>query len=317
MGVNIIKILILGAGAIGGYFGGRLIEAGSDVTFLVRQKRAEQLKEHGLIVKSPLGDIHCPVNTVLRENLKRVYDCVLLSCKAYDLQDAIDAVGPAVGPQTIVVPLLNGLAHLETLDRAFGATRVLGGLCNIPVTVDAEGNVQHMSNGHRIAFGPRFGEPDARTLALLRMFKSTPVEVLNSTNIMQDMWEKFVLLTTLAGMTCLMRASIGDIMETTHGEALTLELLDNCVKIATGEGYPQNETRLEETRKTLTSRNSILTSSMLRDIERGGRVEADHIFGDMRRRAHRTGIPTPLLDLIITHLHSYAARRQRESAVPQ
>ena len=132
-----MRILVVGAGAIGGYFGGRLLQAGNDVTFLVRPKRASELASAGLVIKSPGGDVTLKnPPTVQADKLAETFDVVLLSCKAFDLEDAIKSFAPAVGPQTAIIPLLNGMLHLNVLDQKFGADRVLGGLCAIAVTLN-------------------------------------------------------------------------------------------------------------------------------------------------------------------------------------
>src|SRR4051812_47476011 len=144
-----MKTLIVGAGGIGGYFGGRLLEAGRDVTFLVRPRRQAQLAKDGLRVVSSHGDVHIPVPpTVAAEALRESFDLVLLSCKSYDLDSAMESFAPAVGPRTVILPLLNGMRHLEALDRRFGSARVLGGQCFISATLEADGRILHMNENH-------------------------------------------------------------------------------------------------------------------------------------------------------------------------
>ena len=214
-----MRILVLGAGGTGGYFGGRLVEAGADVTFLVRPPRAARLAADGLTVVSPLGDIHAPVRTVTTETLESPYDLVVLSCKAYDLEGAIAAVAPAVGPGTAVLPLLNGLAHFDRLTEAFGAERLLGGLCHIAVTLGAGGEIRHLNRVHSVTFGEMAGGASARVDAIAGVFGRARFDARASADVLQDIWEKYVFLTTLAGMTCLMRASVGAIMVTEIGRA--------------------------------------------------------------------------------------------------
>src|SRR5246127_6005405 len=140
-----MRILVVGAGAIGGYFGGRMLAAGRDVPFLVRPRRASELASAGLVIKSPNGDVTLKKPpTVQADTIKDTFDAVLLSCKAYDLDDAIKSFAPAVGPQTAIIPMLNGMRHLDTLDQKFGRDRVLGGLCAIAVTLNAQREVVHL-----------------------------------------------------------------------------------------------------------------------------------------------------------------------------
>src|SRR3954469_6835735 len=162
-----MRILVVGAGAIGGYFGGRLLQAGADVTFLVRPKRAAELAEAGLVLKSPLGDVTLKnPPTVQADELTEKFDVVLLSCKAFDLDDAIKSLAPAVGRNTAIVPLLNGMKHLDVLDAKFGRERVLGGLCAIAVTLNERREVVHLQPLQSLTFGERDGTNSDRVLAI-------------------------------------------------------------------------------------------------------------------------------------------------------
>ena len=306
-----MKILVLGAGGVGGYYGGRLVQAGADVTFLVRPKRAAQLKQNGLIVRSPFGDIRQPVTAVLQEQLSPDYDLILLTCKAYDFDSAINAIVPALSRDTAVLPLLNGLAHIETLEKKLGKDRVLGGTCHIASTLTAEGEIHHLNQLHNLAFGERSGAKSARCETLAAAFAKTSVAWKLSETIDLDMWEKFVFLAALAGTTCLLRAPVGAIMETAEGEMISLEMLDECKKTAVASGYTPREKQMTKARQALTERGSNLAASMLRDIERNGRTEADHIVGDMLRRARGHKLQAPLLRLAYCHLQAYEARQNK------
>ncbi|MBI4519855.1 MAG: hypothetical protein HY701_03395, partial [Gemmatimonadetes bacterium] len=160
-----LKLLVLGAGAVGGYFGGRLAEGGADVTFLVRPRRREQLERDGLRMESPLGDLQIPVKTVLAAELRPEYDVVLLTCKAYDLDSALDALMPVMAGGCAVVPLLNGIAHLRRLDERFGYANVLGGTCAIQATLRSDGVIHHASTLQRLLFGERDGSTSTRARA--------------------------------------------------------------------------------------------------------------------------------------------------------
>jgi len=305
-----MRILVLGAGGTGGYFGGRLVEAGADVTFLVRPPRAARLAADGLTVVSPLGDIHAPVRTVTTETLESPYDLVVLSCKAYDLEGAIAAVAPAVGPGTAVLPLLNGLAHFDRLTEAFGAERLLGGLCHIAVTLGAGGEIRHLNRVHSVTFGEMAGGASARVDAIAGVFGRARFDARASADVLQDIWEKYVFLTTLAGMTCLMRASVGAIMVTGEGEEIAREMFDECRAIAATAGRAPRPEAVATALRFLTDRESSLTASMLRDLEAGGPTEADHVVGDMLRRGRRSGVAAPLLRVAFCHLQAYDARRR-------
>ncbi len=303
-----MRILVLGAGAVGGYFGGRLAEAGGDVTFLVRERRTAELAEHGLVIASPCGDAALRVPTITAASAP--YDLVLLCCKAYDLAGAVAAIAPAVGDRGAVLPLLNGMSHLDLLDERFGEARVLGGLCAIPATLGANGRIEHLGKFHRMSFGERDGRRSERVAAFAALAARAKFDSAASDEILQEMWEKWVLLATLAGMTCLMRAPVGAIVATREGEALTNELLAECSAVAAASGHAPRAKVLEQSRATLTARGSSFTASMLRDIERGGPTEGEHILGDLLQRAQTLGIAVPLLRIAACHVEAYEARRK-------
>ena len=311
-----MNILVLGAGAIGGYFGGRLVQAGGDVRFLVRERRQQQLAERGLVVRSPHGDFNLPVRAVTQAQLDGPADLVLLTCKAYDLEAALASIGQAVGPDTLVVPLLNGIAHIERLQSAFGAARVAGGSCGIPATLTPDGEVRQLGAFHRIVFGPLPGTaPSARAKlgALQTLFRATPVDVEHTDDMMLAMWEKFVGLATLAAMTCLMRGAVGDILSADEGSALMQETYAACEGTARACGHAPRDAAMAGFRAMFAERGSTLTASMLRDLESGGRTEAAHIVGDMLARARAAGIDAGPLRAAWCHLQAAEHRRLREA----
>ena len=278
-----MRILVIGAGAVGGYFGGRLLQAGRDVTFLVRPGRAAQLARFGLVIKSPVGDVTLPSPpTVQAGALREPYDLILLSCKAYDLDPAVTAFAPAVGAGTAVLPLLNGLRHLDVLGRAFSAEKILGGQCVFAASValDPEGAVVHSQPFAALTFGELRGGGSERARAILAELEGATFEVRASDTILLDMWEKWVMLSALAGATTLMRAAIGEICAAPGGRDFILGLLEECRGIATAGGYAPRPAFLEKTRAMLTTAGSTFTASMFRDIERKARIEADHVIGD-------------------------------------
>jgi len=306
-----IRILVLGAGAVGGYFGGRLAEAAADVTFLVRSARAAVLKDRGLVIESPMGDLRLSVQVATTDTLAGSFDTVLLTAKAYDLDRAITAIRPAVGPETAILPVLNGLGHLDRLDAVFGPERILGGVAYIAATLTRDGVIRHLNRAHGIAFGERSGEISDRVEAIAQAFAATPVSGFASDNIMLDMWEKFVMIASLAGMNCLMRGSVGDIMAAADGESLTLELLAECQAVAAASGYPPRPSQREQYRAMLTERGSNFSASMRRDLEAGLPTESDAILGDMLRRARACGVPAPMLRTAACHLEVHEKRLAR------
>ena len=304
-----MKILVLGAGGTGGYFGGRLAQAGADVTFLVRERRAQQLAQDGLIIESPKDRAIVKVKTVQAGAIKSEYDIVILSCKAYDLASSIAAVTPAMAAHTCIVPLLNGISHIDTLDAAFGKARVMGGSCQIAATLTKDGVVKSMADVHSITWGAR--EPSQQALAeqLGDAFSKTIVDWKVSNTSMLDMWEKVAFLSTLAGMTCLMRANIGEILATPDGRDIMLRYVRTSMAIATAAGYAPRPAVVERFEKILTSPGLPLTASMLRDLESGGEVEADHIVGFMLGKAREYKIDDSLITVAYTNLKAYQNRR--------
>ena len=306
-----MRFLVLGAGAVGGYFGGRLAEAGRDVTFLVRGPRANALAGHGLRVESPLGDFTVPVKLATADRVGGPYDVVLLTAKHYDLDAAIEAIRPGVGPDTAVLPLLNGLVHLERLDRAFGLGRVLGGVAYVGAVLLPDGSIRHHNRLSGIAFGERGGGISERARAIEREFAGTPVSAPANPNILQEMWEKFVMMGVMAGMNCLMRGNIGEIVATEEGEALMIEALAECQAVAAAAGHAPRQQSRERVQAMLTEPGSINSASMRQDLEAGRRTEADAIVGDMLRRARAFGIATPLLRAASCHLQVHKNRLAR------
>ena len=306
-----MRVLVLGAGALGGYFGGRLVEAGEDVTFLVRPKRREQIERHGLVIESPSGNARLRVRTVLADEVKPGYDWVLFTCKAYDLDSAMDAIAPAMHGQCALLPVLNGLAHFDILDRRFGRPQVLGGSAHINSELRKDGTVVNGDPLNRILFGERDRAKTPRIQAIADAFAKTKVEWKLSEDIEQDLWEKITFLCALASVTCLFRANIGEIMAAPGGREAVLRALDANIEVATREGHPPRAAHIESVRERLTNPEGNWTASMLRDLEAGGRTEADHIVGWMLERARRHGVDDTLLSLAYTHLKAYEARRNR------
>lgn len=304
-----MRILVVGAGGIGGYFGGRLAAAGRDVTFLVRPKRAETLLLNGLVIRSPLGDAHVTQpKLVTADRIGEHFDLILLGCKAYDIDDAVGSFAPAVGAETAILPTLNGMAHLDTLESRFGAAAVLGGTCFISTTIAPDGAILHMNDTHRLSFGERAGGMSARIEAIAAVMADAGFQAEASVDILQAMWDKWVFIASSAGMTCLMRSAIGDYVAAGASD-LALQVIDECADVAAGQGFALDAAALERIRGMMTAAGSTITTSMLRDIEAGARIEAEQIIGDM---IVRSGTKPPMLSLIHAHLRAYEIRRERE-----
>jgi 2-dehydropantoate 2-reductase len=305
-----MRVLVVGAGAIGGYFGGRMLEAGRDVTFLVRLRRAAELAGAGLVIKSPNGDATLKnPPTVQAGKFTEKFDVVLLSCKAFDLDDAVTAFAPAVGPQTSIIPLLNGMRHLDVLDKKFGRERVLGGLCAIAATLNEAREVVQLAPMQSLNFGERDGQLSERVRAIAEIMASGKIGSVASANIVQEMWEKWVFLASLAASTCLMRTAVGNILAVSGGKDFILGMLDECSAVAGAEGHAPSGPFFQRTRGMLTADGSQMTASMFRDIKAGAAVEADHVIGDLIERGDAAKVPVPRLRIAYTHLKAYEKQR--------
>ena len=306
-----MRILIVGAGATGGYYGGRLHQAGRDVSFLVRPARAATLREHGLQIVSPHGDatLHPPLLTASEIDVP--FDIVLLSVKAYALPQAIADFAPAVGPDTMIVPVLNGMRHLDLLTSRFGQTPVLGAVSQIATTVDEQGRIVQLNDLQKLAYGERrragAGE-SARVAVLHALMDGAAFDARVSQEIEREMWEKWIFLATLGGITCLMRGSIGDIVAAPGGLDLIRQLLVECTSVASAAGFEPSEAAREHAARALTAPGSPMVSSMYRDLVRCHDVEADHILGDLFVRAGALGVRTPVLASAYAHLSVYRKR---------
>ncbi|QMV18956.1 2-dehydropantoate 2-reductase [Granulicella sp. 5B5] len=308
-----MRTLVIGAGAVGGYFGARLAAAGRDITFLVRKHRADQLRTNGLHVISPQGnvDIDQP-KLLLAADLAAhptPFDLILLSTKAYSLDSAMNDFAPAIGPNTVILPLLNGMAHLDALDARFSPARVLGGSTRIVADVDTNGTIHSMEALHDLNFGERDKSVTPRIEAIQTELSNAGFEAKLQPDILAFMWSKWVFLAALGATTCLLRGSIGQIASAPGGLATAQGILNETAAIAAANGYPTSAPFLEHTTARLLQPGSTLTASMYRDMMRGAPVEADHILGNLIARSHTHNVPAPLLTAAHAMLSVYSANR--------
>lgn len=308
-----MRTLILGAGAIGAYFGARLAQAGGDVTFLVRPGRRDVLRERGINVRSTFGDLHLAPKLVVREDLRERFDVIVLSCKAYDLAAAMTDVAPAVGENSLILPLLNGVRHVETLAARFASARVLGGIAQAALRVTPAGDVEHFNRVHRLIAGPLDRRPAPQLLQLAQLMRASGVEFIVADDVEQAMWNKFVFWSALAGACCTLRANLGEILQTVAGGSFVAGLLDECARVAQACGHAVSEAQLATYRAQLSEPGSVLAASLWRDVERGSATEAEHTLADMAGRAEACGVAAPCLRLAYSHLQAYELRRQAAS----
>ena len=306
-----MRILVLGAGGIGGYYGGRAAASGADVTFLVRPRRAAQIAANGLVIKSPLGDATIAAKTVQADDVQPGWDAIILSCKAYDLDSAIAAIRPAAAGARII-PQLNGVRHIDRLEAEFGADAVLGGMTGIAVTLDDDGTIRHLNTMATFGYGPRMASQAAFCDALRPHLAKGGFDLANSPDIAQMMWEKWVFLCSIASMNCLFRGNVGSIVSASDDAAsLMLAMVDECTAVATAAGFKPRPPADARARQQLSDPKGQWMASMLRDLQRGGAIEADHVVGDMLARAKHHGTPHTLLSVAYTHLKVYEAARAK------
>jgi 2-dehydropantoate 2-reductase len=302
-----MRILVVGAGATGGFFGARLARAGRDVTFLVRPRRAAVLRERGLrIVGLGEEEVITP-RLVTAEGIAAPYDVVLLSVKATALGAAMDDLASAVGPQTSIVPFLNGMAHLDGLNARFGAPSVLGGVVKIVTTVNRDGDIVRLAPMASIAIGEQDGQPSQRLERVRALLDDAGFDLTVSSDIVAAMWHKWVFITTLGALTCLLRGSVGDIVAVPGGAGIGPAILDEAAAVSAAAGFPVPDDEVAFTTAMVTQAGSGLTASMYRDVVSGRPTEVEHVFGDLVGRARALSVDTPLLDLATAQLrvHEY------------
>ena len=299
---------MVGAGAVGGYFGGRLHEAGRDVSFLVHSRQAEALRTHGLRILSPFGDATIHPKLVLAHDISGAYDLILLCVKAYSLDAAMNDFAGAVGASTMILPLLNGMRHIDLLASRFGDGNVIGGVCLVVAEMDKDNRILQLTKTQQLVYGERGGNTSPRMETLNQTMQGSKFEAKISQNIEQEMWEKWVMLSSLGAATCLLRGNIGEIQAITGGAGVAMGILDECSAIAAACGHAPSDAFLTRAEKIMTAPGSTLTSSMYRDLMNKGRVEVDQILGDLLSRGRKLGLATPLVEAAYVNLRIYEAR---------
>lgn len=305
-----MRILVVGAGATGGYFGGRLALAGRDVTFLVRNKRAAALRAEGLQIITPAGKLVVQPQVVEAGALKQQYDLVIIAVKAYALASALADIAPAVGETTLILPLLNGMKHLQAISARFGDAALIGGLCKIVATLDGEGRVLQLTSLDEFTYGELDGAMTERIKRLDHCLQNAGFTARLSSDIKSDMWEKWLLLASLGAITCLMRGNIGQVAAAPGGGQFARAMIGEVSALLVSAGYRRRQQYVDQITDILTQPGSTQTSSMYRDLMAGYEIEADQIIGDLVATGQRAGIASPLLSAAYTHLSVYRAARQ-------
>lgn len=300
-----MRLLVVGAGSTGGYVGGRLTQAGNDVTFLVRPARARQLRESGLHIVSPHGDATVMPQVITANQISQTYDAVLLTVKQLQLDAALNDVAPAIGTDTMILPVLNGMRHMELLTQRFAARNVVGCVLKVATVLEDDGRIVQLAPIQDLAYGELDGKATARIKALDAFMKRANIGARWSTTIEREMWEKWILLASLGAITCLMRGTVGEIEAAVGGTDFALRIINEIVAIVQARGVPPSDSFLSAAREQLTARGSDFASSMFRDVQRGRPTEVEAIIGDLVRRGAEAQIETPLLSAAYTHLSLY------------
>lgn len=304
-----MRILMAGAGATGGYFGARLAQAGQDVTFLVRERRFQQLQMNGLVLQTPQGTEKLEPQLIQARSLSDHYDLIIITVKSFALEQLMEDIAPAVGLDTLIMPILNGMRHIATLQQRFGDNKVIGGLCKINATLGESGEVIQMTPLHQLYYGALDGNNDARLQRVDAALRTSQVDNRFSDNIMDELWEKWLLLSTLGAVCCLARGDTQQILTTRGGEALLQGIFSEILAVISAEGYQPRPAVTARIFELLNNPETPMTSSMYRDLTQGFDIEADQVIGDLLLRAKRKGLITPQLNAVDVNLQVYLQQR--------
>ena len=296
-----MKILIVGAGGIGGYFGARLIQGGADVTYLLREKRQKLIQDKGLIIETPKGNFVVQPKTISAKQLQPIYDLIILAPKAYDLADSLQSLANA-SSRGVILPFLNGLTHLQTLDQQFGKSRVMGGVAHIGAMITESGAVKQLTDLNVLTIGHRSDEHRELAQKFHQLCDQAEFTNIYSEHIEQVLWDKWVFLATLAGMTTVTRGNVGQIMASPYGKTLTEQMYQECCAIAKANQFPIIESSQNKALELLTQKDSGFSASMLRNLNSHHKTEHEHVLGEMIRLGDQHLVKSDLLKLSYIHM---------------
>jgi 2-dehydropantoate 2-reductase len=308
---KVMRSLIVGAGALGGYYGGMLLRGGADVTFLVRPRRAAILAEHGLVIRLPDGEFRTPVKTVSAGTIDGQYDVVFLACKAYDLAVAIDDFAPALSPEGAVLPVLNGINHIAVLSDRLGPGRVLGGVTQFLVNQTPDGDIVPTIHGTGATlFGELTGERTPRCEKILAALAAGGAGCTLSETILAEMWLKFCGAGASFAVAGLLQVRAREVASAPAGTSIVTTMYDECAGICTAEGYPPPDWLRDFFIQMWCKQDSDYSPSLQADIENSRPTEGDPVVGDLVRRADRLGLDAPTVRAAQCRLQIYEARRR-------
>ena len=290
-----MKIAVMGAGGVGGFYGGRLAHAGYDVHFVARGAHLEAMESHGLTIESAeQGDIHVPRVTVTDDpSTIGAADIVLIAVKLWDTEAAARAVKPIVGPETAVLSLQNGVIKDDILIRELGAANVMGGVAYVGTTIARPGVIRQTGPLQRLVFGEYDGRRSARAQAFLDALLKAGVQAEIAVDIRRTLWEKYVFLVGLSGSTSTIRLPIGPIREHPRTRAFLLDLMKETVAVGRAHGVDLPPGYAEERLAFADSLASDMTSSLYHDLERGNPLEVEWLSGGVVQLGQPVGVPTP------------------------
>lgn len=306
-----MRIAIMGSGGVGGYFGAKLARAGCDVTFIARGAHLEAMRNSGLLVESKAGNIQIESPQVTSDpaGIGKV-DLVLFGVKLWDTAAAARAIVPLVGPQTAVVSFQNGVQKDELLRSIVGDDAVMGGVCYIAATIARPGVIQHGGAMQKLVFGEYGIKGATRTQALLDACKRAGIDAEISADIRRATWEKFVFLVGLSATTATMRAPVGTVRANPRARAMLLDAMKEVVAVGRAEGVALAEDFADNRLAFCDSLPPEMNASMRNDLERGNRLEAEWLSGDVVARGQRLGVPTPInrtvYDILAVHAQGKA-----------
>lgn len=306
-----MKVTVVGAGGVGGYFGGRLLQVGVDVTFVARGAHLEALNADGLHVRSILGDFTVPVRATDDPASSGAADYVLVTVKSYDTDRVASMLGPLAGDETAVVSLQNGVDNEERLAAVLGDDRVVGGAAYIFATIAEPGVIDHTGGPASVVLGEWRGGTSARVASLVETFRAANVTADDSSNIRAVLWSKFAFICAQGGVTAAVRLPIGEIRSQPAGRELFRNLAAEVCAVAAAEGI---ELPADLPDKTLGFANALepgAGSSLHDDLVHGRRMELDTLLGEVIRRGEHRGVEVPTSRAVYGVLQPWAARAGR------
>ena len=275
-----MNIVVMGTGGVGGYFGAKLANAGNNVCFIARGKHLEAIKNNGLKIISETGDILIhPANATDNPEELEIADIILFCVKAYDTEASAKLIKPIVGPKTAVIPFLNGLGHIEIMKNILGNNNVIGGVAAISALIEEPGIIRHNSPMQMLKFGEFSNEKTERVIEFQSACEDAGINNAIPDNINTDMWQKIVMICTLAGANCITRLPLGKCRSNPATRILMKNLAEEVVAVAKAENISLPDNQVEMTMKQLDSLPEGMKASTLPALEKGEKLEASALNG--------------------------------------